>query len=114
VRTAAQIEPVAGRVVGDHGVGREAVDQLDLVGLAHLVEHRAGVAARDLVANERLVRVDDLLHLGLDPPQVLLGERLRRVEVVVEAGFDRRTDRHLRPRKQALHGFCHHVRGRVA
>jgi hypothetical protein len=50
VWAAAQIEPVAGGVVRHDRVGGERVDELDLVGLVHLLEHRARVGPGDLVA----------------------------------------------------------------
>ena len=52
----------------------------------------------------------------LDPRQVVLGDLGvgRELEVVVEAGLDRRADRHLGPRVELEHRLGHHVGGVVA
>jgi hypothetical protein len=92
----------------------QRVDDLHLVGLAEVAEALQGLLAADLLALERLLGVDDLLHLGLDEREIVVGERPVDVEVVEEAGLDRRADRHLRLRKQPLDRLGHHVRGRVA
>ena len=56
----------------------------------------------------------DLLHLLLDGLEVLGGERLLDVEVVVEAVLDRRADAELGLGEELLHGLGHDVRGGVA
>ena len=53
-------------------------------------------------------------HLGLDPLEVGLDDRLREVEVVVEAVLDRRADRDLHARIEPPDGLGQQVRARVA
>jgi hypothetical protein len=57
-----------------------------------------------------------LKHCLLDLRQVLFGDLCvgRELEVVVEAGLDRRPDRHLGARVQIHHRLGHHVGGVVA
>jgi hypothetical protein len=52
--------------------------------------------------------------LILDARQVVLGDRLGEVEVVVEAVLDRRADRDLHARVEAPHRLGEEMRGRVA
>jgi hypothetical protein len=73
---------------------------------------RVGVA--DLPAGEVLPGPDDLLHLLLEGLQVLGREGSLRVEVVVEAVLDRRTDAEPGAGEELLHGLGQHVRGGVA
>jgi hypothetical protein len=62
---------------------------------------------------EPLAGLDDLLHPLLELREVIGLERLRDVEVVVEAALDRRTDAELRLGERVLHGLGQHVGGRV-
>src|SRR5699024_2176382 len=67
------------------------LDQLELVGLPG--EFRARLVQRGVLApGEALACLDDLLHPLLEVPEVLGGERLRHVEVVIEAVVHRRAD----------------------
>ena len=50
------------------------------------------LGARGLPAGERLVLLDHLLHLGLDLLEILGGQFVVEVDVVVEAGLRRRAD----------------------
>ncbi len=95
-------------------LGRVALepDQLQLVRLAGQLG--AGVLVGGDPAGEALAALLDLLHLLLDALEVLRGEGLRDVEVVVEAALDRRADAELRLGEELLHGLGHHVRGGVA
>ena len=70
----------------------------------------------DLVADERLVGVDDLAHPGVDALEVVVGERaaVGQLEVVVEAVLDRRADAERGAGEQVEHGLGQHVGGRVA
>ena len=72
------------------------LDQLDLVVLARARRSRAAVVLAHLLALEGRLVGDDARHLGLDGREVVLGERPRQVEVVVEAVLDRRADAELR------------------
>jgi hypothetical protein len=92
-------------------VGLE-VDQLQLVRLGlQLVLGR--VDRLDDAAGEPLRGLDDLLHALLERLEVLRGEGLLDVEVVVEAVADRRADAQLGLRELLLHGLGQHVRGGV-
>ena len=99
-------------VVGFRGL--DALDDLDLVRLVG--EELLGLGHRHLGTDERLVRLDDLAHLGLDAFEVVVAERraTREFEVVVEAVLDGGPDRELGSGEQSGHGLRHHVRGRVA
>ena len=86
--------PGRGRRTRPGGRGRplvlDPVDQLDLVGLVG--EKLARLVFRDLRRLERDVGVDAGAHLLFDHRQVLGRKRARELEVVVEAGIDRRAD----------------------
>ena len=92
---------------------RDRLDDLDLVFFAARTKPLDRLGARDDVPLERQVLRDDLAHLLFDARGVLGRERLG-VEVVIEAGLDRRTDRHLGAGSQPLDGVRHHVRGGVS
>ena len=62
---------------------------------------------------ERLVGLDDLLHLGFDRRKVFLRERLGQLEVVVEAAFDRRPEGQLHALQEPHHRPGHDVGRRV-
>ena len=70
----------------------------------------------ELVADERLVLGDDLAHPSLDPLEVVVAEvaAVGKLEVVVEAVLDRRTDRVPRTGIEIGDGLRQHVRRRVA
>ena len=72
---------------------RLQADELELVGLGGLLG--AGVVIADLPAHEGLALADDPPHLLLEGLEVLGGERLGDVEVVVEAVGDGRADAQL-------------------
>src|SRR4029450_12067638 len=114
VRAAAQVPPAALAGLGVEVVvdGERAVadldgllvagpaplvDDLELVGLVGQLG--AGLVVRDDPPGEALALLDDLAPALLDPLQVLWGERLGDVEVVVEAVLDRRPDPQLRLRE---------------
>jgi hypothetical protein len=111
VRPTAEVGEVPLRVQRDRALG--AVDELDLVGLVLLLEPRPGVVARDLLPRPFAAFLELPLDLLLDPLEVVLLDRVREVEVVVEAVVDRRADRDLDARVQAAHGLGEQVRGRV-
>ena len=127
VRTDAHVDERVGVAIGaDHAAftdfggivvvgfcGLDALDDLDLVRLVG--EEFLGLGHRHLRADERLIRLDDLAHLGLDALEVVVAERLGvgQLEVVVEAVLDGGTDRELRAGEQPRHRLGHDVRGRV-
>ena len=111
MRTAAEVGEIALGVEGDLAVRR--LDQLDLVRLALSLEAPPRFLARDLLAVPLAALGELLLHLRLDPLQIGLGDRLRELEVVVEAVRDRRPDRDLDAGVEPSHRLGEQVRGRV-
>ena len=90
-------------------------DRLDDLALERLVlEASDRVLTGDLLAEERLVLLDDPAHLGLDPGEVAFADRRGQVEVVVEAVLDRRSDRVFRLRMEPADRLGEHVRGGVS
>ncbi len=123
VRPAAQIDEGVGVAVGAHhgaggvdlvGTDPDGLDDLLLEGLVG--EDLEPLLQRVLVADERLVLLDDESHLGLNAVQVVVAEvgPVRQLEVVVEAVLDHRPDGVLRPGPEPADGLGHDVRGRVA
>ena len=114
MRTPAQVGPLA-TPIDHHRVGAgtlgfvEALDDLPLVRLVRKAFER--LLAGQLFPNEGLVRRPDLGHPRLDPRQVVRGERLRELEVVVEPVLDRGADRVLRAGDQVAYGLGQHVGG---
>src|SRR5262249_1773334 len=112
VRAAAEVRELALRVERDVSFGR--VDELDLVLLALLGEELLRLLGRDLFARPLTALVELPLDLRLDRLERLFADRLRELEVVVEAVLDRRADRDLRPRVEPAHGLGEEVRRRMA
>ena len=92
----------------------EVVEDLDLERLVALLEERATLCRRELLANERVVGLDRGTHAVLDRGEVVRRQRAGQQEVVVEAVGDCRPDTELSVGEDALYGLGHHVRGRVA
>ena len=94
----------------------EILDQLDLVVLALGQEALERLAGGHLLADERLVGLDVLAHLRLDPLEVGVADRgaFGKVEVVVEAVLDRGPDRDLHARIELHHRLREHVCAVVA
>ena len=94
----------------------DALQQLELVRLVLRADAPLRLLLAHLLAHQRQLVLDDLVHLLFDLLEVLLLELLvsRRVEVVVEALVDPRPDGHLDVLEEALHGHRHHVGARVA
>ena len=128
VRPAAQIAPntfagtgievvVGGQFVAADfhhlGIAGLVVDELELVRLVGELFARLLFGLVD-AAGEQLAVLDDLAHPLLERLQILGGERLGHVEVVVEAVGDRRPDPELGVGKHVLHRLRQHVGGRVA
>ena len=112
VRAAAEVGEVALRVERDVSLGR--VDELDLVVLALLGKELLRVVRRDLLPLPGAALLQLALDLRLDLLERVLADRLRELEVVVEAVLDRRADRDLRARIEAPDGLGQEVRRRVA
>ena len=124
VRSAAEVDEVAVLVDGDLAVpsaggvvlavlSAELLDLFDLVVLTPLREEPDRVRSRHLAMLEGEVARDRGAHPLLDPGQVLIGERPRKVEVVVEAIGDRRAEAELRLREELQDRTGHNVRGRM-
>jgi hypothetical protein len=107
VRATAEVLPVAVPVHADRLIARDRLDQLHLVGLVvGLVELHRAVALPDL-GGDGIAAVDDLAHLGLDLAEVLGGEGLGPVEIVVPAVFDHGADGDLHVGPDLLHRAGH-------
>ena len=111
VRAAAEVGEPALRVEADRPLG--GVDELDLVRLALGLEAGARLVRRDVAARPLAALGELAPDLVLDPLEVGLVDRLRELEVVVEAVLDRRPDRDLDAGVQAAHGLGEQVRARV-
>src|SRR5207248_4030924 len=96
VRAPAEVGEVALRVERDWPL--RGVDELDLVLLALFPEEEARLLCGDLLTVPGTALVELALDLRLDLLERLLADRLRKVEVVIEAVLDRRPDRDLRAR----------------
>ena len=119
VRAAAEVLEVAVAVERDGldaFVVDQVFDQLDLEALVFGAEVVERLGDRDVAAAEVLVGVDVLLHRLFDLRQVVVVDRdaVGELEVVVEAGLDRRADRHLGAGVELGHRLGHHVGGVVA
>ena len=115
VRAGAQVGELAVLVKRDGLALGNVGEAADLVALlADLLDDADGFVAGDLLAGEGLVLGDDLLHLGLDLREVLGGQLVVEVDVVIEAGLRRRADVELRVGKDAKDGRGEHVRAGVA
>ena len=80
-----------------------------------LASSSAGLRLRLVdAAGEQLAVLDDLAHPLLERLQIIRGERLGDIEVVVEAVRDRRPDSELGVGKHVLHRLREHMGGRVA
>src|SRR2546421_3469887 len=111
MRPAAEVGEVSLRVEGDRTLG--CVDELDLVRLLLLDEARAGFVRRDLLALPLPTLCELPADLLFDAREIGFGDRLRKLEVVVEAVLDRRAGRDLHARVETSHGFGAGVRGRM-
>jgi hypothetical protein len=112
VRAAAQVDEVAVAVGRDHLALGQVGDALELERV--VAEHLARLVARHLAPLEGELLLRDAAHLGLERREVLGRERLRDLEVVVEAVVDGRAEADLRVGAQAAHGRGERVRARVA
>ena len=114
MRPAAEVEPVALRIELDLFAFGNRVDQLDLEGLALLLEQLLRLLAIYYLASERPIASHDLAHLRFDLGQILGRERLVACEVVIEAILDDWADGDLRTGVELLHRLSHHMRCIVA
>ena len=112
MRASAEIGEVALRVERDVSLGR--VDELDLVVLALLGEELLGLVRRNLLTLPGAALLQLALDLRLDLLERVFADRLRELEVVVEAVLDRRADRDLRAGVETPDRLGEQVRRRVA
>ncbi len=101
-------------LAGGLGLGLEVVEDLDLEVLSLALDDRPRLVERQLLPDERVVRLHALPHARLDPLEVVGRGRPRQLEVVVEAVVDRGPDAELRAREQVEDRLGHDVRGAVA
>src|SRR5262249_27634743 len=116
VRPPAEVGEVVGAVVrlrveGD--VALRGVHELELVRLVLSLETAARLLTGDLRARPRAALLQLAPDLLLDSREVLLANRLREIEVVVETVVDRRADRDLHARVKATDGLREQMRGGV-
>mmetsp|Transcript_33587 Transcript_33587/g.78575 ORF Transcript_33587/g.78575 Transcript_33587/m.78575 type:complete len:295 (-) Transcript_33587:44-928(-) len=109
VRARTQVPPAVANVVNRDRL-LQSLENLQLVRLVRLTDSACGFVAAHLLAHERQLHLDDLVHLLLDAPQVFLLERLGRVEIVVESVLDPRPDTHLCAFEELLHRHGQDVR----
>ena len=112
MRPAAEVGEVALGIERDRSFGLPR--ELDLVRLALALEPCDRVLARELLPRPGAALGDLATHLFLDRLEVGLGDRLRELEVVVEAVRDRRPDRDLHAGMEAKHGLRQQMSCRMA
>ena len=112
VGAAAQVLEVAVAIRGDRLVLGDAFDDLQLEVVVGV--HRPGVVSRVLAVLEGQVARDHLGHAPLDLLQVVVGERARRQEVVVEAVVGGRAEGELYVGEHSRRHVGHHVGRGVA
>ena len=112
MRAAAQIDEVLLPVSGDNGIPH-VLKELHLVAFSHAAEEVDGLLPRHLDALQRDVGTHDLVHLLLDPRQILLAEFAPDIEVIVEPVLNSGAYSESGLRKEPFDGMSHHVSGRV-
>ena len=114
VRTAAQVGEVALTVKRNDFAGGNFADDFSLVVFADALEVVDGFVARQRVALDRNVLLHEFLHAGFDFFKIFGREGALKLEVIVKAIFDGRSDRYFGRRIELLDSLRHQVRGRVA
>ena len=113
MRAAAEVGEVALRVEGDRPL--RGVDELHLVVLA--LARRSFAFASSASTSSRVHSRPSFSSRAISASmllEVVLADRLRELEVVVEAVLDRRADRDLHARVEAAHGLGEQVRASSA
>ena len=113
MRPAAKIQKLAGAIGGKHRVGL-FLNQLAFQELAHLLEKLQAFFLGEIHALVGQVGLNELLHLRLDLCQIVFGEGLLAVEVVVEAGLRGRPDAGMRVGEKIGDGGGQQMRGGMA
>ena len=110
VRACAKVNEIALLEEGKLLVLGKVVDQLHLIGLALLFHQRDRLGAGESEALHLKVLLGDLLHLSFQCRQLLLGEGVVAVKVVVEAVLDGRANGKLGVGIQTLYRLCEDMR----
>ena len=114
VGTDAHIDVVALLEEADLRVFGKVADVLDLVDLAPLLHQSDRLVAREDIRFQRKILFGDLLHLGFDLREVLVGQLdVAEIHVVVEALFGRGSVREFCLGPEPLDRLRHDVRGGV-
>ena len=113
VRAAAEVHEVPFGVYGER-LALYALDEFDLEVLAHRGELFHRLLFGKLAAYQRDLLLRYPAHLGLDLRQVVLRDRLREADIVIEAVFYRGADAELRLGIEAQHGVREKMRRRMA
>jgi hypothetical protein len=114
VRAGAQVDKLAILVKRDGLTLRDVLQAPQFVPfLAHLLDDLFRLVARNFAAGELLVLLDHLLHLYLEASQVLGGEFMVEIHVVVETRVRRGPDIEFRVREDAKQSRGEDVRARV-
>ena len=112
VRAGAQVGEIALRIHAElpalFGIFLQQLQLIILPG-----EQRAPLLCCDEAFFHRKIRLDNLLHLGLNGIEIARGKRTVCLDVVIPSVFQRRADAEPRLREQMLHGLRHHMCGRV-
>ena len=115
MRPTAQIDELALAIEAEGRVLLQVVvDVFDLELLLHVLHERPAFGNGTLEAFEWFRVFDDLPHLLLDAREVFFANRSRRMDVVIEAVFERRAERELHAGKQPADGAGHDMRAAVA
>ena len=114
VRTAAQVREVTLAIERNDFARGNFADDFSLVVFADALKVINGFVARQRVALKRDVLLHEFLHARFDLFEIFGRKSAFELEVVVEAVFDGRSDRHLGRRIQLFNGLSHQVRSRVA
>jgi osmotically-inducible protein OsmY len=112
VRPAAEVEEGPVGVDGDHLIVSQFGEPLQLERI--VAELLLRLRAAHLLAHEGVLLLRRFLHLRLEVGEILGGEGLRHLEIVVEAVLDARAEADLRVGAEATHRGGEQVRGRVA
>ena len=109
MRAAAQVDEITLTIAGDGLIFRQVFDDFGFVLFAFLKEELDGFVAIPDFAHNRLIPLDDLVHLLFDLDQIV-GRKWRFAgKVVIETIFDGRANCDLRIGIKFLNGFGHHV-----
>src|SRR5262245_58175451 len=115
VRTAAEVDEFALPIEAERWILLQiVVDLFDFVALAQVFHERPRLGGWPLEELERLGVLDDLFHLLFDAREIVLADGSRRIDVVVEAIFQRGAERQLHAGKEAHDGPRHDMRAAMA